>query len=177
VIAIGVNPDAAESGNGHAEGDNRSREALMFETVVWATDGSECADRALPYAKQIVNGGKLVVVHAKEILGGRAGGYPVLADEDDVEATIQQQIAALRAEGLDASFTLATGPQSQAADMIADAAEKVGADLIVVGTRGHAPVAGVLLGSVTQRLLHGSCSVLAVPPPEETTDATNAAAG
>ena len=25
----------------------------MFETIVWATDGSELADRALPYVKQL----------------------------------------------------------------------------------------------------------------------------
>ena len=89
----------------------------MFRTIVWATDGSESADRALPYAKELVSraGGKLVVVHAKELLVGRAGGHPVQPDEEDVEAKIQRQVAELRAAGLDASFTLASGPQSHAA--------------------------------------------------------------
>ena len=36
--------------------------------------------------------------------------------------------------------------------------------MIVVGTRGHTAIGGLLLGSVTQRLLHiGTCPVLAVP--------------
>ena len=43
-------------------------------------------------------------------------------------------------------------------------ADAAGAELIVLGTRGHSPVAGLLLGSVTQRLLHiARRPVLAVP--------------
>jgi len=57
-----------------------------------------------------------------------------------------------------------TGEAPHAAHMIVGAAKEVGADMIIVGTRGHSPIAGLLLGSVTQRLLHVSpCPVLAVP--------------
>ena len=49
--------------------------------------------------------------------------------------------------------------------MIADFARRSQADVIVMGTRGRGQVAGLLLGSVTQRLLHlAHCPVLAVPP-------------
>ena len=58
----------------------------MFETIVWATDGSELADRALPYVKELArtNGSRIVAVHANELLRGRFGGAPLLADEPDV---------------------------------------------------------------------------------------------
>lgn len=57
-----------------------------------------------------------------------------------------------------------TGPASGAAHMIVDVAREVDADLIVVGTRGHTPIVELLLGSVTQRLLHiATCPVLTVP--------------
>jgi nucleotide-binding universal stress UspA family protein len=50
----------------------------MFKTIVWATDGSEAADAALPFAKGLAEGEghELVVVHSTELLRGRAGGYP-----------------------------------------------------------------------------------------------------
>ena len=48
--------------------------------------------------------------------------------------------------------------------IIADAAAKESADVIVTGTRGHTALAGVFLGSVAQRLLHvAGCPVLVVP--------------
>lgn len=151
----------------------------MFKTIIWATDGSETADGALPFAKALAacDSGQLVVVHSNELLVGKAGGYPLLADEDDLEAKIRDHLEAkirdqvdeLKAEGFDVSLKLVTGVATDCAHLIADAAREAAADVIVVGTRGHAPVAGVLVGSltqrlVTQRLLHiAPCPVMAVP--------------
>lgn len=149
-----------------------AEEGSMFQTIVWATDGSESADRAYAYAKALAQGeGKsLIAVHSKErFVGGRSAGYPVLADEEELEAKIKGQVEEARKEGIDATFKLASGPGGHTAHLIADAAEDVGADAIVVGTRGHAPVAGLLLGSVVQRLLHvAHCPVLVVPEPRST---------
>jgi nucleotide-binding universal stress UspA family protein len=142
----------------------------MFKTILWATDGSEVADRALPYAKKLAEGNdrRLVVVHVKELLVGRAAGYPVYANEDELQAKIRRQVDELRAEGFDATLQLATAYAPHAASMIADIARDVPADVIVVGTRGHSPLAGLLHGSVTQRLLHvAPCPVLAVPTGEQ----------
>jgi nucleotide-binding universal stress UspA family protein len=138
----------------------------MFKTIVWATDGSGAADAALPYAKGLAEGEghKVVVVHSKEHLRGRAGGYPVYADEDELLAKIRRQAEELRSEGLDVTLRIETGAVPGAAHMIADAARSLAADVIVVGTRGHTAIGGLLLGSVTQRLLHiASCPVLAIP--------------
>ena len=138
----------------------------MFKTIIWATDGSETADGALSFAKALAacDSGKLVVVHSNELLVGKAGGYPLLADEDELEGKIRDQVDELQAEGFDASLKLVTGVATHAAHMIAETAREVGADVIVAGTRGHGPIAGVFVGSVTQRLLHiAPCPVLAVP--------------
>src|SRR5207247_2181387 len=83
----------------------------------------ETADRALPYAKSLAEGGKLIAVHCKELfIGGRAGGYPVLADEDELEAKIHHQVEELRAEGIDASDQVITAGGAGSAHVIADAA-------------------------------------------------------
>jgi nucleotide-binding universal stress UspA family protein len=141
----------------------------MFKTIVWATDGSESADAALPYAKSLAaqNGAALVVAHAVEhIVGMRAAGYPVHVDEEQIRAKIERQTAELKEAGIDVSSKAVGGASPGAAHMIADIAREVGADVIVVGTRGHTALAGLLVGSVTQRLLHlAPCPVLAVPAP------------
>jgi nucleotide-binding universal stress UspA family protein len=138
----------------------------MFKTIVWATDGSPSADRALPYAKGLLeDGGTLVAVHAEEHFVGRASPYPVLADDDEIKAKIHDQVAEARKEGLDTSFRIVPGTAPGAAHMIAVVAKEVGADVIVAGSRGHGPMAGLLVGSVTHRLLRFTpCPVLVVPP-------------
>jgi nucleotide-binding universal stress UspA family protein len=139
----------------------------MFKTIVWATDGSPAADNALPYALALARAdcAELVVVHDREILATiRAGATPLHADEDELAAKIKAQVLELREEGLGVSLKLAAGTTNPA-QPIAEVAQEVGADVIVVGTRGHTALAGLLLGSVTQRLLHiAPCPVLAVPP-------------
>jgi Universal stress protein family len=56
----------------------------MFQRVMWATDGSDAADQALPLAKTLAadGGGKLLVAHCEELtMPGKAGGsFPVHAN-------------------------------------------------------------------------------------------------
>jgi nucleotide-binding universal stress UspA family protein len=140
----------------------------MFKTIVWATDGSRNADRALTHAKSMASadGARLIVVHVVELYASHpAAGLPVHANEEEIQAKLKEAVSALSDQGIDVTLKLVTHRGSQPAHEIADVAEDVGADVIVVGTRGHAALPGLLLGSVAQRLLHvARCPVLAVPP-------------
>jgi nucleotide-binding universal stress UspA family protein len=139
----------------------------MFEVIVWASDGSEHSDCALDYARGLAEAksARLVAVHVKEVIVGRAGGYPVQVDEEEVEQKIKGQAKDLKDAGINASYEQRGTTAGGAAHAIADAAKEAGAELVVVGTRGQGPISGLLLGSVTQRLLHiAPCPVLAVPP-------------
>jgi nucleotide-binding universal stress UspA family protein len=139
----------------------------MYSKIMWATDGSDAADAALPQVRELAaaNGTAVVVLHCEETLvGPRAYGLDVHVDEADVQKKIKEQVAALEQDGFQVKSEFVAARSGIAAHAIAEAAEKDGADLIVVGTRGHTAIGGLLLGSVTQRLLQvAPCPVLAVP--------------
>jgi nucleotide-binding universal stress UspA family protein len=140
----------------------------MFKKVVWATDGSEAADEALPLARALVTDGdgQLVVVHCVELTlpGKAAGRYPIHADEEDLKAKIVRQVAELDAGGVPTTLQTTRAPVGKTAQAIAEITRDQGGDVIVVGTAGHTALGGLLVGSVTQQLLHiGPCPVLAVP--------------
>jgi len=140
----------------------------MFKVIIWASDGSEHADRALEYAQKLAeaSSAKLIATHVREVTLGRGAGYPVQANEEEVEQKIQDQASGMKDSGIDAEYVQSGATAGGAAHAIADLADARKADLIIVGTRGQGRVAGLLLGSVTQRLLHiSTCPVLAVPPP------------
>lgn len=138
----------------------------MSKTVILGLDGSQDSTRAIPYAVEQAGGdGKIVVIHVRELLIGRAGGLPLIADEDEVEAGVRRQVEDLNAGGVRAELQVISAVAGGPAHVIADVAAKEAADVIVVGTRGHRQIASMFIGGVTHRLLHlATCPVLAVPP-------------
>jgi nucleotide-binding universal stress UspA family protein len=139
----------------------------MFKSIIWATDGSAAADRAMPFVKSLASesGAEVTVCHADQLLVGRGGGQHVLADEEDLSAKIGRQTAELRDGGLNAKERIVHVTTGESpAQVIADSAKELGSDLIVIGTRGHSSLGGLLLGSTTNRLLHlAPCPVFVVP--------------
>jgi nucleotide-binding universal stress UspA family protein len=138
----------------------------MFKTVVWATDGSELADGALDFVRELArqDGSRIVALHANELMRGRSGGYPALADEPELEAKIGKQIEELRSVGIDATFETRSGTKA-VATLIAEAAKDLDADLIVVATHGAGGLTAALMGSVARALCHtAETPVLVIPP-------------
>jgi nucleotide-binding universal stress UspA family protein len=138
----------------------------MFKTIVVALDGSEDSQQAVPVAMELArrDGSRIVFAHIEQDVAGKGVG-PIPATEDEIQAEIRKQAEALSSEGIDATVEMRSVMLGGPARPIADIAREANADLIVTGTRGHSAPAGVLLGSVTQRLLHTApCPVLVVPP-------------
>jgi nucleotide-binding universal stress UspA family protein len=139
----------------------------VFKRIVLGLDGSDESTKALEFAKQLATseGAHVEIVHVHEyMIASRAGMQPVRADEDALEAIVRHQAEELKSSGVDAHLTIVSTSAGGPAHVLADHARANGADVIVVGTRGRTTLAGLLLGSVTQRLMHVSpCPVLAIP--------------
>jgi nucleotide-binding universal stress UspA family protein len=141
---------------------------MVFRTIVLALDGSEGSRRAAPIAMELAkrDNAPLVLVHVVEWIAAK-GGAPLHVNEDEIRAEIEQQARAASAQGIDAEVKVTDVQLGGPAHSIAEIAKQEDADLIVVGTQGHGAVTGLLVGSVTQRLLHiAHRCVLAVPPAE-----------
>ena len=139
----------------------------MFKSIVLALDGSEGAKRGIPIAVELAKAGeaKIVIAHVEERMATK-GRAPLEVDEDEIQAELRAMVKDFAADGIEASLEMGDVMAGGAgtAHAIADIAERSKADLIVTGTRGHSPVAGLLVGSVTQRLLHIAKQPILVVP-------------
>jgi nucleotide-binding universal stress UspA family protein len=137
-----------------------------YDTILWATDGSDGAEAALDEARSLaaLTGGRISAVHCDQRLSGRAGGWSRYADESDRVLTIARRVEELQDEGVPIDLVVRRS-RTEPADVVAAVADELNADLIVVGTRGLNTLSMAFIGSFTQRLLHiAPCPVLAVGP-------------
>lgn len=137
----------------------------MFSTVVLALDGSDGARKAIPVAAELAEkeGAKLVLAHVTEYLAAKGGELPH-PGEDEIRTEIEREAEELSKRGIETEVHFADSVLGGPAHAIVDIADRTGGDLIVTGTRGRTSVAGVLLGSVSHRLLHiAKRPILTVP--------------
>jgi nucleotide-binding universal stress UspA family protein len=136
--------------------------------IVVGYDGSEHAARALDWAAEeaILRGAKLHVVTAWHVPAMvYAGGAPPMVTPSLDESTrhaaamfAEQAAERLREAGVDHETDVC---RNDAGTALVEAAEH--AELLVVGSRGHGDVAGLLLGSVGHHCTHHApCPVVVV---------------
>jgi nucleotide-binding universal stress UspA family protein len=141
-----------------------------METIVVGVDGSDCARAALELAagEAALRGARLRIVSAWKIPPTvYSGGFAPAVDQatldvfrESAETVVREATAeakrlqpSIQAEGR----TL----EGQPADVLLEEARA--ASLIVVGNRGRGGFASLLLGSVSQQVVHHSpCPVLVV---------------
>jgi nucleotide-binding universal stress UspA family protein len=121
-----------------------------IKTILLGYDGSEGADQAVRLASFLArqNKARVVVVSAfhwsysLDAMGERAGQAV-----DEAETIAQRAVLKLQADGLQAEPDVLDGTAGEA---LLRSATAHGADLIVVGRRGHGLAASLLLGSTSE---------------------------
>ena len=139
--------------------------------IIVATDGSDGAQRAVEWAAQLAKdlGFKLFIL--------TVGGYSSVEEVRKFERTAVDLGAALDALSneilakakevagqIGLSAIQVQAGWGDAAESIIDAAKREHADIIVVGKRGRGRLAGLLIGSVSQKVVSlAACPVIVVP--------------
>ena len=139
--------------------------------ILVSLDISESTDKVVAEAAQLAKAmsAKLYLMHVAEpepdFIGYGVGPQTVrdsVSEELHKEhAHIQELAESLRLKGLDAKGILIQGSTVEA---ILQQAEKLDAQMIVMGSHGRGAIYKMLVGSVSEGVLHGSkCPVLVVP--------------
>ena len=153
----------------------RSRRSVRpMETVVVGVDGSEGSRAALEFAatEAALHGARLRVVAAWEVPAAAYGGGLALVDSNTFDALgeLAQQLADEAVELVSKTHPLvectALTLEGQPAEALLGAAAD--ADLIVVGSRGRGGFTRLMLGSVSDQVVHhAGCPVVVVHRPKE----------
>ncbi|MGH2348149.1 MAG: universal stress protein [bacterium] len=149
----------------------------MFTHIVLGVDGSEASEKAVGMAAELASklGSEVTVVHAVAdpmmIMPPVAPTEammtpPLLAEEalEDLEKAGREILARtserLKNAGVACSTRLERG---YAGNQVVQIARSSGADLIILGSRGHGKLEELLLGSVSDAVVREApCSVLIV---------------
>ena len=132
----------------------------MFETVVIGIDGRQGGRDAIALAKQMAPAASFTLAH---VTGGATAWWGRAVSE---EIPFLRQTAMLAAErraaGIDARIICVT--ESSAARGLHDLAQRLSADLIVVGSCRHGPLGRVLIGDDARASVAGARCPVAVAP-------------
>jgi nucleotide-binding universal stress UspA family protein len=129
-------------------------------TILVAIDGSPGSDQAVLEAAGVASafGAQVLVLHV-EVLVAAAQGTALLEPQDEVQAEVDRALAALAAHGVRASGESLIS-QSVVSTIVLTA-ERVSADLVVLGSRRPSDIGGLLLGSTAHAVIHRlRCPVL-----------------
>jgi nucleotide-binding universal stress UspA family protein len=138
----------------------------MFNRIVLGIDGSDHAAKATGVTAELAKavGSQVLVLHVLERLPASKGAPATdLEIPRDAVRLGEEAAARLKEKGIKVSEKVVIASSGRVVPEILGAAEEADADLIVVGSRGLSDFSGLLLGSVSHKLIqHANCPVLVV---------------
>src|SRR5467141_2723666 len=126
----------------------------MFEHILVAVDGSPYSRQAIPIATELAKRfqSDVFALHVYERDLSRAAAFP-LETPDEATGLIAETVKAFRDAGVNATGEVRHALSGHAAKQIVEAARDKGSGLIVMGSRGLSEIGGLLLGSVTHKVM------------------------
>jgi len=121
-------------------------------------DGSENSDRAVKHALDLVAAGLSAELHFLNVQPNLGGAISTFVNRDQIDSYHREEghkclasaVELAKKASVPAKVHIGVGRQGE---IVRDYAKKLGVGLVVMGTRGHTGLAGVLLGSVAQDVI------------------------
>ena len=131
---------------------------MLFEKVMVAIDGSPYTESALLAAEGLAAkaGCEIEVVHVHEhdSTPSKAGMGPDLERNDEAQALVDGAVARLKTQGVTVTGRVLHAQTRNVVRAIIEAADDGGADMIIVGRRGLSSFTAMIVGSVSNKLIH-----------------------
>ena len=129
-----------------------------MKAILVAVDGSGTSDRAVRHALDLIEAGLAAELHLLNVQPNLGGAISSFVSREQIDTHHREEghkalataVEITKQAGVAAKIHIGVGRQGEVAD---DFVAKLGAGLVVIGTRGHTGFAGVLLGSVAQDVI------------------------
>jgi nucleotide-binding universal stress UspA family protein len=129
----------------------------MYDRILVAVDHSKMSDRAVLAARDlaVLSKGEVWVLHLREReLGAKTGVLVPDETTHEADAQVAASVEVLTQAGVKAHGEVRNTIFGYAAREIVNDAREVGADVIVMGSRGRGDLAGLVLGSTAHKVIH-----------------------
>jgi nucleotide-binding universal stress UspA family protein len=128
----------------------------MFEKILVALDESDHSKKALATAGDLaeMSKGEVRVVYVREAPLGMGGPLTEIEPSRQAQTYVDESVKSLTDRGIAASGDVRNSQNGRIAAEIIDESKSFGASVIVLGSRGLTELAGLIIGSVTHRILH-----------------------
>ncbi|MBI4261155.1 MAG: universal stress protein [Actinobacteria bacterium] len=127
----------------------------MFERILLPVDGSEPSERAAGLAGDAAArlGSEILVLHVIEH-GYRWNGTTEASTPGEAMDIVDRYVRRLKDRGLSARGMSVDVRSGRVAATVMEVSRDFAADVIVMGSRGLTDIGGLVMGSVTHKVLH-----------------------
>ena len=129
-----------------------------LKAILVAVDGSKNSDRAVTHALDMLATGLVAELHFLNVQPNLGGAISSFVRKEDIQAYHREEgekclasaVELAKKASIPAKVHIGVGRHGA---VVNDYVKKLGAGAVVMGTRGHTGLAGVLLGSVAQDVI------------------------